>query len=174
MDDVITSGWTFQSAATLIQGYGGTPVGVFLAGRTRLFMKERRICYATVKSATESFPIPLNDCCMSCFQKRQDAFNKVKEYLHENPSASVAEVSTATEVDLETIYEFIREGRLAIIPRDIQLECDICGAPITVGRVCAKCRTDLKGGKDRRLKTEEKKERATSRVHYLDQIKDRR
>ena len=31
VDDVITSGWTFQSAAQLIEGYGGTPVGVFLA-----------------------------------------------------------------------------------------------------------------------------------------------
>jgi len=120
------------------------------------------------------FSHPTRRLCVSCFQKRQDTFNKVKEYLQENPSASVAEVSTATEVELETIYEFIREGRLTIIPRDVQLECDICGAPITAGRVCAKCRLDLKGGKEKRVRTEERKESAVSRVHYLDQIKDRR
>lgn len=35
IDDVITSGWTFQSMAQLIKGYGGMPVGAFLARAER-------------------------------------------------------------------------------------------------------------------------------------------
>ena len=120
------------------------------------------------------FSHPTRRLCVDCFEKRQEAFNKVKDYLKEHPNASVAQVSVDTEVELETIYEFIREGRLPIIPRDVDLRCEICDAPISVGRVCSKCRAELQGEKVRPVQQKREQGSTASRVHYLDRIRDRR
>lgn len=50
--------------------------------------------------------------CAECLDRREAAFQTVKEWLHENPGASVARVSLETEVAESLIAEFIREGRL--------------------------------------------------------------
>jgi hypothetical protein len=53
--------------------------------------------------------------CAECLDRREAAFQTVKEWLHENPGASVARVSLETEVAESLIAEFIREGRLVRI-----------------------------------------------------------
>lgn len=122
------------------------------------------------------FAHPSRRLCEECYQKQQQQFNAVRDYLQENPGASVAEVAKETEVDLDTIYEFIREGRLHIVPHDVEFHCEICGDVISTGRVCAKCRSDFR--KSAYTPPEQREERtsgsSSTRVHYLDQIKDRR
>lgn len=124
------------------------------------------------------FAHPTRFLCSDCYEKAQSSFNAVKEYLKENQGASVAEVAQETQVEVEIIYEYIREGRLDIVPSDVKYHCEICKAEISSGRLCSKCSGDLaRGFRDKPTQIPEpetKPERKSTRVHYLDQIKDRR
>lgn len=121
------------------------------------------------------FAHPTRRLCEDCYQKEQESFAAVKDYLQEHPGAPVGEVSRETEVDLETIYEFIREGRLDVVPGDVQLRCEICGDQISSGRVCSKCRTEFRKRPHTSPEHDSKPKSTSTKVHYLDQInKDRR
>ncbi|NLJ80763.1 MAG: hypothetical protein GX335_07050 [Firmicutes bacterium] len=121
------------------------------------------------------FAHPTRRLCSDCYQKVQEAFILVKDYLAANPKASVAEVAKATETNVETIYEFIKAGRLNIIPRDVQLTCEICGVSIESGRICPKCRAALKQGQvSQTEKPFSEAKRDKTRIRYLDQIRKRR
>lgn len=124
------------------------------------------------------FAHPTRSMCEGCFEEELANFVAVKEYLKENPGASVAQVANETEVDVGIIYEYIRQGRLDIIPSDVKFHCEICGAEISFGRICPKCKGDLvKGFRSQPVsepEPESKPRDRGSKVHYLDQIKDRR
>lgn len=117
------------------------------------------------------FAHPSRNLCDECYKEALRAFDAVKKYLQENPGATVAEVAQATETEVDIIYEYIRQGRLTVVPKDAQLHCEICGTSISTGRVCSRCRVSLQTGKE---EPEPRKLNNSSRVHILDQLKDRR
>lgn len=51
--------------------------------------------------------------CPSCFAKTEADFDKVRNYLYDNPDKNILEVASDTGVSLAVIREFIRQGRLA-------------------------------------------------------------
>ncbi len=119
------------------------------------------------------FSHPTRSLCNECYEEAQKSFKTVKDYLRENPGASVAQVSKETEVPIELIQEYIQEGRLDVIPRDAILKCAICGSAINVGRICAKCRGDLRSTiSTEKARTRDTGDRARSRMHILDSIRD--
>lgn len=121
------------------------------------------------------FAHPTRSLCADCYAQEQQSFALVKDYLGEHPQASVAEVVQETGVDLETIYEFIRTGRLNIIPRDVRLTCEICGDVIQSGRVCAQCRAQFQGEEGPRVASDSvQKPKGKDKIRYLDQIRKRR
>mgnify|MGYP000990056772 CR=1 FL=1 len=78
--------------------------------------------------------------CLKCRREDEDDFEIVKEYINENPGATISEVSEATEIDSKKIIEFLRQGRLEIKDENnIILKCERCGASIKTGRFCDKC-----------------------------------
>jgi len=103
--------------------------------------------------------------CEECVEKEDEQFQTVKRYLAENPGSSVIMVSEETGVPVETVTEFIRQGRLmGIEPHSTEsvLVCVICKKPISSGRICDECQKALSGrsydGTDResdKMKTEE-------------------
>lgn len=117
------------------------------------------------------FAHPTRVLCEDCYNEVQAKYRAVKEYLQKNPGATVAEVAQAAETDVEVIYQFIREGRLSVVPKDAGLTCEICGRPITVGRICHNCRSELEG---KAYKPPAEKDSDGSRVRYLDQIRRQR
>lgn len=119
------------------------------------------------------FSHPTRVLCQECYEKAKRSFELVKKYLQDNPGATVAQVARDTEVDLELIYEYIQEGRLDVIPKDATLQCSICGASISVGRVCAKCRNELRSTMSSEPSRYQGKSKNGSRVHILDNLKDR-
>lgn len=173
VDDVITSGHTFCSLAQLIVQYGGKCMGIFVA-RTEILRSEGML--KNCEACNRVFAHPTRVLCQECHEKAQRAFEVVKDYLQKNPGATVVEVAQATEVDLELIYEYIRQGRLSVVPKDAQLRCAICGNPIDLGKVCRKCREGLKKGSQEELETRpaDKPQSRSTRIHYLDQIRDRK
>ncbi len=85
--------------------------------------------------------------CQACRKEQEAAFQKVKEYLHEFPGASVAEVESSTGVETKDIMEFLRQGRLEMDPSSsIALSCERCGAKILTGRFCERCSQEMKSG----------------------------
>lgn len=119
------------------------------------------------------FSHPTRVLCQDCYEQAKRSFELVKKYLQDNPGATVAQVARDTEVDLELIYEYIQEGRLDVIPKDVSLQCSICGASISVGKVCAKCRNELRSTISSESSRYQGKSKNGTRVHILDSLKDR-
>lgn len=91
--------------------------------------------------------IPL---CHACREADEQDFKRVKEYLYENPGATLSEVSTVLEISVEKIKAYLKEGRLEIIGEDanVVLECENCGKSIKTGRFCDECTKSLAKGFD--------------------------
>ncbi len=83
--------------------------------------------------------------CPACKDKEEETFKKVKEYLWDNPGASMSEISDALDVSVEQIKAYLKEGRLEIIgdEANIVLECEMCGKSIKTGRFCNNCQKSL-------------------------------
>lgn len=82
--------------------------------------------------------------CPTCRKDDEVDFQKVKDYLYENPGANISQVHEGTKVDTDKIIEFLREGRLEISGGgNLILECESCGVSISTGRFCNRCATEL-------------------------------
>ncbi|MGE5632526.1 MAG: TIGR03826 family flagellar region protein [Caulobacteraceae bacterium] len=83
--------------------------------------------------------------CNKCLEAEEDEFKRVKEYIYDNPGATISETSQATDVSVEKIMRFLREERLEIRSENSNmiLECERCGVAINSGRFCEKCKKDM-------------------------------
>jgi flagellar operon protein (TIGR03826 family) len=83
--------------------------------------------------------------CNACSEQDEKDFKKVKEYLYDNPGASMSQVSEALDVSVEKITRYLREGRLEITENsdNMFLECEGCGKAIRTGRFCNECTREL-------------------------------
>lgn len=78
--------------------------------------------------------------CPVCRKLDEEDFKKVKEYLYENPGASMTEVANALEIPVSKIKRYLREGRLEIVSeQNLFLQCERCGIAINTGRFCDQC-----------------------------------
>jgi flagellar operon protein (TIGR03826 family) len=82
--------------------------------------------------------------CIDCRNADEEIFKKVKEYLYDNPKATLSQVSMECNVSVEKIKMFLKEGRLEITDgANIVLECERCGKPINTGRYCNDCQNQV-------------------------------
>lgn len=82
--------------------------------------------------------------CPKCIRELEDKFDVVKNYIRDNPNASIAMVSQECDVHPEQIQRWVREERL-VFSKDspIGIPCESCGTTIKSGRFCDKCRTEM-------------------------------
>lgn len=82
--------------------------------------------------------------CDPCKKAIEEDFQKVKQYIQDNPRASLKEIAEDNQVSSKQIQQWIREERL-MFSKDspLQLLCEKCGEPIQTGRFCAKCKTSM-------------------------------
>ena len=52
--------------------------------------------------------------CRKCRDIEEEQFKQVKEYLYENPGATITEVAMQLEISVKKIKQYLREGRLEI------------------------------------------------------------
>ena len=99
------------------------------------------------KRCGKLFTSETNLVCMSCIEEEEEVFGKIKEFLIENPLATVFHVSTSLNISINTIKRYLREGRLEIIQRENQnnvfLTCKSCGLSISSGYYCESCATSI-------------------------------
>ncbi|HKL12605.1 MAG TPA: TIGR03826 family flagellar region protein [Halanaerobiales bacterium] len=84
--------------------------------------------------------------CLECRRKEEEDFEKVKEFLRNNPNSSIKKVSEETGVEKKIILEFIKDERLIAgdIELEVTLKCERCGREIKHGKYCEKCIADMK------------------------------
>jgi len=82
--------------------------------------------------------------CIDCKNADEAVFKKVKEYLYDNPGATLAQVANDVDVSVEKIKMFLKDGRLEIKEgMNIILECERCGKSIKTGRFCMECQNSV-------------------------------
>ncbi len=81
--------------------------------------------------------------CMSCIEREESEFTKIKEYLIDHPYSTVLEVAMKLDVPVKHIKYYLRECRLEIVERgsqkNILLTCEKCGIGISSGHYCTAC-----------------------------------
>ena len=82
--------------------------------------------------------------CPACRDEVEKKFQVVKEYIRENPRATIPEISDANEVSTSQIKQWIREERLQFADDSpVGIECENCGASIRTGRFCENCKNTM-------------------------------
>ena len=78
--------------------------------------------------------------CDACKKLEDAEFEKVRVFVRDFPGATVQEASKETQVPIQLIYRFLKEGRLEVSESSpIALQCENCGARIKSGRFCISC-----------------------------------
>ncbi len=82
--------------------------------------------------------------CTKCASIMEEKFEKVKDYLYENPGATIQRIAEVNDVSTHQIVKWVREERLEFTPDSpLGIDCEICGSTIKTGRFCKNCKNDL-------------------------------
>ena len=112
--------------------------------------------------------------CQACKEALEEKFAEVKEYIYQNPKASITMVAEATEVSGKQIKQWIREDRLVLSePSPDGVLCENCGTPICSGRYCDACKNRMANNLNSVLSRptaptpERKRERDGNKMRFL-------
>lgn len=82
--------------------------------------------------------------CPLCREEMDKKFQEVKEYIRENRGVGIHEVAEVCDVEVPQIHQWLKEERLELVEGSgIALTCETCGAVITSGRYCKRCKNEL-------------------------------
>lgn len=84
--------------------------------------------------------------CSACKKDDEKDFQRVKEYLEENPRATLMEVSRNLKLSTDKVKRFVRDGRVETVGENegtSGIECEKCGVSINSGRYCSECQINL-------------------------------
>lgn len=113
--------------------------------------------------------------CAACKQRLEDKFVEVKEFIRDNPHATISEISETMEVNTQQLYQWVREERLVFSDDSmVTIECETCGAAIRTGRYCEKCKSNVANGLSGLYKKEQpavkKQQKDGNKMRFLDKI----
>lgn len=113
--------------------------------------------------------------CPTCKDELEKKFSEVKQYIKDNPGATIPQISQEMEVSSNQIERWVREERLVFADDSaIGFECENCGASIKTGRYCTACKSKMTNDLSSMYKTEpqqverKKMEREKARMRFLD------
>jgi flagellar operon protein (TIGR03826 family) len=96
--------------------------------------------------------------CSACRDELEKKFAQVKEYIRENPRASMKEISEENDVPQQQLQQWVREERLEFTSDSpIQMTCESCGKRIQTGRFCESCKGKMASGLTNAFKKDEPK-----------------
>lgn len=112
--------------------------------------------------------------CPDCARDADEKFTKVRNYMYENPSASIEQICEDNDVSAEMVMGWLREGRLIVDQKNNPLlKCSSCGKPISSGRLCAACSSNFMSqidstSKDLARDIQRRKEEADKRGYHTE------
>jgi len=90
------------------------------------------------------FSRTIREICFNCHQELEKDYERVVQFLKENPGLTLNELSEATGVGVKQITRWVREGRISIaMAPNLVIACEVCGTPIREGTLCESCRRRL-------------------------------
>lgn len=102
-------------------------------------IKNCRICGKMMQYSGLGRPI-----CQGCKKALEEKFKAAKQFLKENPGATINELAQAAEVPISQINQWVREERLVFSDDSpIGIDCERCGKMIKSGRYCKDCKNNL-------------------------------
>lgn len=110
------------------------------------------------------------ELCKKCTSATlEEDFKKVRDYLYDNPGATIESVHEETGVEKAVIVKFLRQERIEIVEDENSLlRCQRCSISIKTGKYCDKCKLEI----DKELKNAvkdiqvKKDERSAGRPQY--------
>lgn len=82
--------------------------------------------------------------CPQCRDELEKKYMVVKDFIRENPGASIQTVADENDVSTQQIKQWIREERLEFSKDStVTIECEKCGASIRTGRYCKACKDKM-------------------------------
>ena len=82
--------------------------------------------------------------CDACKKDLEDKFQEVKKYIQENPGSGLKQIAEECDCTTKQLKKWILEERLMFTENSpIQITCENCGARISTGRLCAKCKATV-------------------------------
>jgi predicted amidophosphoribosyltransferase len=82
--------------------------------------------------------------CQSCSNRLVKELMDCKEFMWQNPTTTTEELSEATNVNISTIYQMIKDGLFAKNYASLTYPCESCAEPIRKNRLCAPCLEKMK------------------------------
>ncbi|MBI3038162.1 hypothetical protein HYY75_03795 [bacterium] len=96
--------------------------------------------FSTCKKCNRLITKTFRSICDECIQKEEKNYTLVRDYLIDNPGASVYDVCEGTGVDERDIELLIKSGRLERCGVKCAYKCGMCDTLIETGVVCEKCK----------------------------------
>lgn len=82
--------------------------------------------------------------CPTCIKEMEDKFFEVRDYIYNNPSASMSVVAEEMDIPIQQIKKWVRQERLSFTKDSgISIDCECCGRPILTGRYCKDCKDKM-------------------------------
>ncbi len=82
--------------------------------------------------------------CPICRDSVEKEYEKVRDYIRDNPHSNIQKISDDCEVTVQQINQWVREERLEFSKDSpVMLTCENCGATVRTGRYCEKCKNSM-------------------------------
>ena len=113
--------------------------------------------------------------CPICKDTLEKDYERVRDYIRENPRANMQEIADQCEVTIRQINEWVREERLEFSKdSQIMLMCESCGEPVRTGRFCEKCKNNMANNLTSAFKKPEKPKPEPKKAPESDKMRFKR
>lgn len=110
--------------------------------------------------------------CPVCRAEADKKFAQVKEYIRDNPHATIHMVAEENDVSVQQIRQWVREEWLEFsADSPVGIECESCGTTIRTGRFCDSCKNRMHNDLSGLLKKPEKKEPVVKKNRDRDKMR---
>ena len=144
-----------------------------------LYKEERRMEVRNCKQCGRLYNYiggSYRNLCPDCIRGLEDKFEEVKEYIEENRTATISDISEVCDVSVRQIEQWVREERLCFADDSpIGIACECCGKMIKSGRFCDNCKMTMTNQFNSMYKDDKAKKNnmrggqdPSARMRYLD------
>ena len=98
--------------------------------------------YVNCRKCGKLFAKISSPICQDCVRAEEEQFSALKNFISDNPMATLPEIAEKTKIHPKRIMQYLREGRLEVKGNFAnELRCVSCGAYIKIGTHCKNCLT---------------------------------
>ncbi len=88
-----------------------------------------------------------SNLCPKCTREMEEKFFQVRDYIRDNPTASMTAVAEENDVPIQQLKKWVRQERLTFTKESgVTIDCEACGKPILTGRYCKECLGSMRNG----------------------------